>query len=223
MTSNFSYLAWRNYEADSKRGSGNERVVCVLLTEPVDVLSKTNNVVLAGLKTAGVSSAVGLYFYRFKNDTRPFIKIGECTRQDGIHVRFKRGWHGTAKYSDTYLMKRGKDKSYTDSEFALEIQKISPENPAYFVFYEHYKLCSHPKIDEMFAYRMHLRLFKQGTASPERMNGNPLLARRLVWHKKAFSEVVRCKFPDGTPYPVGNDGLTLRSSRLPAAADELKR
>ncbi|MDE2036515.1 MAG: hypothetical protein KGL60_32370 [Pseudomonas sp.] len=177
----------------------------MLLTEPADVLSKANNVVLTALTAAGVSSAVGLYFYRFKSHVRPFIKIGECTRQDGIHVRFRRGWHGTARYSDTYLMKRGKDKAYIDSEFALQIQKISPENPAYFVFYEHSKLYSHPKIDEMFAYRMHQRLFKQGTASPERMNGNPLLARRLVWHKKAFSEVVRCKFPDGTFYPGCKD------------------
>ena len=199
------HLAWRNYDADCRRGSGDERVVCVLLTEPADVLSKANNVVLTALTAAGVSSAVGLYFYRFKSHVRPFIKIGECTRQDGIHVRFRRGWHGTARYSDTYLMKRGKDKAYIDSEFALQIQKNSPENPAYFVFYEHSKLYSHPKIDEMFAYRMHQRLFKQGTASPERMNGNPLLARRLVWHKKAFSEVVRCKFPDGTFYPGCKD------------------
>ena len=60
---------------------------------------------------------------------------------------------------------------------------------------------SHPKIDEVFAYRMHKRLFKTGTASPERMNSNPLLARRMVWHKRAFAEVVRCILPDGTAYP----------------------
>ncbi|MFY0574181.1 hypothetical protein ACN28S_07335 [Cystobacter fuscus] len=163
---------------------------------------KQQNFVLAGLQAAGVSSSIGLYFYRFANQPNPFIKIGECTRQEGIAVRFQRGWHGTEKYGDTYLKKKTKAGPYVDSKFALCIRRISKSNPAYFVFYEHATLQSHPKIDEIFAYRMHKRLFKRDTASPERMNGNPLLARRLVWHESAFAEVVRCKFPDGVPYPV---------------------
>jgi hypothetical protein len=192
------YIA-KTYSADSGRGSGNEKVVCVLLTTPEHVLKKEDNFVLKCLRNAGVASSLGLYFYRFRNHANPFIKIGECTRQDGIAIRFQRGWHGTEKYSDTYL-KKASDGTYIDSELFQEINKISEENPAYFVFYEHCTLNSHPKIDEVFAYRMHKRLFKRGTASPERINGNPLLARRLVWHKKAFSEVVRAVFPDGTSY-----------------------
>ncbi len=189
----------KKYDAESGRGTGEEKIVCVLLTSPDDVLREKDNIVLKCLANAGVSSSLGIYFYRFKNTAKPFIKIGECTRKDGISVRFKRGWHGTETYSDTYLKKKKKGK-YEKSEFLLEIEKISSENPAYFVFYEQSTIGSHPKIDEVFAYRMHKRLFKCGTKSPERMNGNPLLARHLVWHKRAFSEVVRCVFPDGTKY-----------------------
>lgn len=200
MESTASQYTVKQYKADSGRGSGKEKIVCVLLKGPADILDKQDNLVLRCLQEAGIASSVGLYFYRFKNSANPFIKIGECTRQEGIAVRFQRGWHGTEKYSDTYLKKKSKDKSYVDSELLIEINKISEDNPAYFVFYEHCTLSSHPKIDELFAYRMHKRLFKRGTASPERMNGNPLLARRIVWHKKSFSEVVRGQFPDGSKY-----------------------
>lgn len=193
--------SFQKYVADSGRGTGREKVVCILLTTPEDVLSKDSNFVLSQLKAAGVSNSIGLYFYRFKNTADPFIKIGECTRREGIEVRFKRGWHGTEAYSDTYLRKKTGD-GYLDSELLLEIRKISPANPAYFVFYEHQTVNSHPKIDEVYAYRMHKRLFQKGTASPERMNSNPLLARYLVWHKSAFSEVVRGQMPDGTAYPT---------------------
>ncbi|WP_374580330.1 hypothetical protein [Pseudoduganella sp.] len=192
----------RHYQAASGRGTGAERVVCVLLTSPDDILAARNNHVLNCLQAAGVSRSVGVYFYRFKNSTGPFIKIGECTRQEGISVRFQRGWHGTPRYSDSYLGKYTKDGSQVDSEFLREIQRISAGNPAYFVFYEHATLHSHPKIDEVFSYRFHKRFFKRGTLSPERMNGNPLLARRLVWHKTAFSEVARGRFPDGSAYPL---------------------
>ena len=189
------------YFAKSGRGTGHEKVVCILLNQPEDVLSKDDNFVLSQLRAAGVATAIGLYFYRFREVVNPFIKIGECTRREGIHVRFKRGWHGTETYADTYLRKKVKQQ-YVDSELLLEIRKISAANPAYFIFYEHQSVNSHPKIDEVYAYRMHKRLFGRGTASPERMNGNPLLARNLVWHKTAFSEVVRGQLPDGTAYPV---------------------
>jgi hypothetical protein len=132
-----SYIA-KTYSADSGRGSGNEKVVCILLTSPEDVLKKENNFVLDCLQNAGVASSLGLYFYRFKNQANPFIKIGECTRQDGITVRFQRGWHGTEKYSDTYLKKKAnKGTTYVDSKLFIEINKVSKANPAYFVFYEH--------------------------------------------------------------------------------------
>lgn len=206
MNTTLPKLAFQTYTASSGRGSGSEKVVAVLLTDPNEIFSKSENVVLNALRESGVASSIGLYFYRFKNTSNPFIKIGECTRQEGICVRFQRGWHGTEKYSDTYLMKKEKGGSYVESELSTQIKRISHDNPAYFIFYEHSTLQSHPKIDEVFAYRMHKRLFQRGTASPERMNGNPLLARRLVWHKTAFSEVVRCQFPDGTPYPGANNG-----------------
>lgn len=192
------YIA-KKYDAKSGRGTGKEKVVCVLLTSPNDVLEAKDNHVLNCLNKEGVSSSLGIYFYRFKKPTGSFIKIGECTRKDGISVRFKRGWHGTETYSDTYLRKR-RNGSFEKSEFLLEIEKISKNNPAYFVFYEQSTSGSYPKIDEVFAYRMHKRLFKCGTKSPERMNSNPLLARRLVWHKTAFSEVVKGQLPDGTKY-----------------------
>ena len=199
-----TFCTVKEYKADSNRGTGEEKVVCILLTTPDDILKKDNNLILQCLESAGVSSSIGLYFYRFKNSAKPFIKIGECTRKEGISVRFKRGWHDPHKGGDTYLKKKDKNEQYIDSKFFVEIMKISKENPAYFVFYEHDTLNSHPKIDEIFAYRIHKRLFKCGTSSPERMNGNPLLARRLVWHKKSFSEVVRATFPDGTPYNSHN-------------------
>ena len=188
----------RKYKADSKRGSGDEKVIAILLTSPSDILEKNNNCVLSALESEGLSSSIGVYFYRFKKSV-PFIKIGECTREEGISVRFSRGWHGTKKYSDTYQGKKIKDQ-YVDSEFLNQVNKISETNPAYFVFYEHSTMQSHPKIDEMFAYRMHKKLFRQGTLIPERMNGNPFLARKLIWHKSAFSEVFRCRFPDGSDY-----------------------
>jgi len=194
-------MAFQEYKAASGRGTGKERVVCVLLTSPDDVLSVPNNYVLNCLKSAGVDTSIGVYFYRFKKELTPFIKIGECTSEGGISRRFKRGWHGRATYSDTYRKKK-KNGAYVDSEFLLQIQLISLENPAYFVFYEHATARSHPKIDEIHSYRMHKRFFGRGTVSPERMNGNPWLARRLVWHWKAFGEVARGCFPNGAAYPT---------------------
>ena len=193
-----SYVA-KMYEADSGRGTGQEKVISCFLTSQEDILQEDNNFVLNALSAEGLSSSIGVYFYRFKNDRSPFVKIGECTRKDGLAVRFRRGWHGTRNYSDSYLG-RMKDGNEVDSVLLKQVRKISIENPAYFVFYQHKTSQSHPKIDEVYAYRMHKRFYKAGTLSPERMNGNPLLARNLIWHKKAFSEVFRCKFPDGGEY-----------------------
>jgi hypothetical protein len=189
----------KTYVADSGRGNGSQKVISFMLTSPEDILKVTNNVILEALQKEGLSTAIGTYFYRFKNNDLPFIKIGECTRKEGISVRFKRGWHGTRGYSDSYLGKI-KYNIETDSKFLLEINKISQENPGYFVFYEHSLSQSHPKIDEIYTYRTHKRLYKKDTLSPERMNGNAMLARKLIWHKSAFSEVFRCKFPDGNNY-----------------------
>lgn len=191
----------KTYQADSGRGTGKEKVFCALVTSPNEILEKKNNLILDALAQSKLSTAIGLYFYRFSQPNSRFIKIGECTRTDGISIRFKRGWHGTEKYADTYL-KRKNGAEYIDSKFFLEISKASQENPIYFIFYEHCTLNSHPKIDEIYAFQKHQRLFKGDTLSPERINGNGLLARNLVWHKKAFYEVARGVFPDGSCYPV---------------------
>jgi hypothetical protein len=194
------YSIYKKYAADSGRGTGNEKVVYILLTSPNDILQKDNNFVLDCLEFSGVSSSIGLYFYLFQKEKR-FIKIGECTSKEGISKRFSRGWHGTERYADTYHSKKVKDKvngdTFIESDFCKEIKKISVNNPAYFIFYEHQTMQSYPKIDEMFAYRMHKRLFKCDTTNTERINTNTLLARRLIWHKKSFSEVTRRIFPDG--------------------------
>ena len=193
-----SYLA-KTYNASSGRGSGSEKVLCVTLTSHEDVLQKDNNPVLAAIKDSGLNKSIGLYFYRFKSPHSSFIKIGESTRKDGIEMRFKRGWHYSHTCNDTYLKKK-RDGRYESSEFYDEIMKIRIDNPAYFVFYEYAILNSFPKIDELYAYHCHKRLFKTDTLSPERMNGNSMLGRKLIWHKKAFSEVARCRFPCGQQY-----------------------
>ncbi len=187
------------YGADSKRGDGNQKVLAFRIESPDDVLEKENNPILSALKAENLSGSIGLYFYIHADSTKPFIKIGECTRSDGISVRFSRGWHGTVAYSDSY---RGRKKNgkVESSKFLSEIKKITVENPGYFIFYEHKTSGSHPKIDEVYAYRVHKRLFKCGTLNPERMNGNPLLARKLIWHKSAFSEVYKRQFPDGSSF-----------------------
>jgi len=195
----------KEYRCDSGRGTGSEKVICVLLTSPSDLLQKTNNPVLSALGESGMSGAIGIYFYRFASPGTNFIKIGESTRPGGIAERFRAGWRRNG--TDTYLKKR-KNKQIVDSEFYLEIMKLNRDNPGYFVFYEHHPLMSHTKADEMYAFVSHRRFFKHNTKSPERLNGNSLLGRSLVWHRKAFAEVARGEFPDGSCYPPITPSLT---------------
>jgi len=107
----------KTYDAESGRGTCQEKFVRVLLTSPNDILEAKDNLVLSCLSEAEVSSSLGIYFYRFKNTASPFIKIGECTRKDGISVRFKRGWHGTETYPDTYHKKRKMENTKKASSF----------------------------------------------------------------------------------------------------------
>lgn len=194
------------YRADSGRGTGQEKVVCVLLTDPADILEKKDNQVLNALQAAGVASAIGLYFYRFANQQLPFVKIGECTRPDGISRRFRNGWHSSETLTDSYWRKK-RGGTYVDSEFLKQVRMITADNAAYFIFYQHRTIQSHPKIDEMYAYRQHKRLYGSDTLSPEKMNGNSMLGRSLVWHKGAFSEVARLHFPGGQEYPRVSERL----------------
>lgn len=193
----------RCYKPSSKRGTGKEKVLCVLLTEPEHILDPDENPVMAALEKEGLSTSIGLYFYRFKNPPNPsrFIKIGECTGPGGIASRFKRGWYGTKTYTDSYIWKkRGED--YIESDFVQAIKEVSKENPAYFVFYEHHTPDSHPKIDEAFAFVAHDHTFKQNTINNEKVNGNAaIIGRNIVWHTSAFDEVLGCIFPDGADYP----------------------
>lgn len=192
--------AAETYFAGSDGCNRRAKVICVRLEQPNDLLDSTNNAVLAELDKAGLSSSIGLYFYRFRS-AGPFIKIGECTSRSGISQRFTRGWHGTPKYSDSYLGKKVSSNA-VQSDFLKQIKTISVSNPAYFVFYEHLAQYSHPKIDEMYAYVMHKKYFQGcGTLSPERMNVNTLLGRKLVWYRRAFREVVSMQLPSGRRYP----------------------
>jgi hypothetical protein len=188
-----------SYCADSGRGSRKEKVLCLLLTSPTDILDKKDNIVLSALDRAGLKTSIGIYFYRFAADNKPFLKIGECTGPSGITQRFRNGWHagGTTTRTDTYK----KESKRLSPSFYGEIKKISPKNPVYFVFYELHERRSHPKIDEIYAHVSHDQYFQNKTICPERMNGRIGLGEDLVWHKSAFREVASRKFPDGSNYP----------------------
>lgn len=66
------------YKADSGRGTGLERVFCVRLSTPSDLLMPgPSNRVLFELHQAGIDKALGVYSYRFTSAGSPFLKIGE--------------------------------------------------------------------------------------------------------------------------------------------------
>jgi len=188
------------YTADSGRGQGTEKVVVILLSRPEDLLATQKNLVLRGLDEAGVSNSVGLYFYRFADSQLPFMKIGECGRSEGVALRFKRGWHYSTTCADTYRGARKKDGAENPSQFLTTVKTISEETPAYFVFYEMRATHSFPKIDEMHAYRNHINHFGRGTTNVERINTHETLGVELIFHKRAFSEVLEKKLPSGLAY-----------------------
>ncbi|MCG8291720.1 hypothetical protein [Pseudomonas entomophila] len=194
-------MQWETYEADSGRGTGQERAFCLCLRSPEDLLipGQTSRV-LTELRQAGLSQALGVYFYRFTADGIPFLKIGECSRTEGISLRIARGWHYTTTCSDTYRGSRKKDAPERGSAFLSAVETISTENPAYFVFYQLRATHSFPKVDEMHAFKLHQRYFKRGTVNPDRMNTHRTLGSQLVFHRRAFREVLSKKLPSGTPY-----------------------
>lgn len=189
------------YEADSGRGSGQERVFCLCLRSPSDLLTPApSSRVLDELQRAGLNGAQGVYFYRFAAAATPFMKIGECSRAKGVSTRIARGWHQSTTCSDTYRGSRKKDQPERGSAFLSAVQTISPENPAYFVFYQLRATHSFPKIDELHAYKLHLNQFKRGTVNPDRMNTHETLGSELIFHRNAFHEVLSKKLPSGTAY-----------------------
>lgn len=181
------------YKADCLRTTKKNKVLVYLITDPQEILEKDNNRILNALCKHNLGSSVGLYFYRFKylKDNCGFSKIGEVSGVLGIENRFKRGWHGTHTYGDTYLNK----------ELHKDVIQVSPTNPMYFIFYEYDLLNSFPKIDELHAFSEHKKKFSLSTSTKERINLNFKLGLNLVWHKQTFHEVLNLKFPNGKHYP----------------------
>lgn len=194
-------MQWETYEADSGRGTGLERVFCICLRSPSDLLTPApSNRVLAALRQARLDRALGVYFYRFSAKDTPFLKIGECSRNEGIGTRIARGWHYSTTCSDTYRGSRRKDAPERGSAFLSAVETISQENPAYFVFYQLRPTYSFPKVDEMHAYKLHQRYFKRGTVNPDRINTHRTLGSQLVFHRRAFREVLLKELPSGNSY-----------------------
>lgn len=189
------------YQADSGRGTGLEQVFCIRLRAPSDLLTPApSSRVLNELRRARLDGALGVYFYRFSSEGKPFLKIGECSRNEGIGMRIMRGWHYSTTCSDTYRGSRRKDAPERGSAFLSAVETISEENPAYFVFYQLRPTHSFPKVDEIHAHKLHLRYFKQGTVNPDRINTHRTLGSQLVFHRRAFREVLRKELPSGTAY-----------------------
>ncbi|WP_393964648.1 hypothetical protein [Exiguobacterium sp. S22-S28] len=182
------------YKADCSRTEKEYKVFVYLITDPNEILERDENPITKALKEHKLNRSIGIYFYRFKDleDGCGFSKIGEVSSKSGVVNRFTRGWHGTHKYGDTYLNK----------ELFKDVQRISPENPMYFIFYEFDLLNSFPKIDEICAFYEHRKKLKCSTTNKERINSNHKLGSNLVWYKKAFHEVFDLKFPNGKPYPL---------------------
>ncbi|MGF1800145.1 hypothetical protein L4D11_05615 [Vibrio gigantis] len=176
------------------------RVLVVKLTSPKQLLESGKHSIHQIIQEQSLSSAIGVYFYRFKNLDNPqaFSKIGEVSRSDGVAVRQSRGWLTPPSYGDSYkkLNNNGEKKViYTD------VEMISEENPMYFVFYELEVENAFPKIDEISNFAKHIEHFGRSTRNKENANTFSRLGSNLVWHKSAFNEVLNCKLPSQGPYP----------------------
>lgn len=180
------------YETEKHGETLSTSVMVAEITSPSHVLDNRNNPILSALSHYGLSDKIGIYFYRHKaiQANSGFIKIGEVSRTKGVQERFKRGWHGTEKYSDTYLGKK----------IHHDISTASSENPVFFIFYEQVAEFCFPKIDELSAFASHHDEYGVSTRNSERMNKNHALGRKLIWREPTFSEVRDLKFPSGTPY-----------------------
>lgn len=177
----------------TKRGGKTQyKVLVVKITAPSQVLQDGEGSIHQCIIDAGLSSAVGLYFYRFKIlDDTGFSKIGEVSRREGLIMRKKRGWLSPESYSDTYKEK----------VIHQDIENASESNPMYFVFYEFDESKSFPKIDEIRAFHNHKTHFKKRTRNKEGSNSYIELGSELVWYPNAFEEVLNLKLPSGKDYP----------------------
>jgi len=169
-------------------------VFVALISEPKDILEKKNNRLIAALTKSGLDTRIGLYFYRFKNleKYKAFSKIGEVSRKEGIKERLKRGWHGTAKYGDSYF----------DKVLHADVKLVSKNNPMYFVFYEQVPEYGFPKIDELHAFNNHRKVLGFDTRNIEKTNKNISLGSKIIWRASSFDEVLNLKFPDGSSYEI---------------------
>ncbi len=77
------------YHPDSGNKACAVHVIWFELNAPSDLLDKKENIVISTLKKEGMDKCVGVYFYRFLDGSKPFVKIGETARPGGIAKRFK--------------------------------------------------------------------------------------------------------------------------------------
>lgn len=185
-----------NYKELDGRGY---KVLVVKATSPEQILKSGQGSIHTALVEDGLSSAIGIYFYRFEKLPKPeaFTKIGEVSRREGVTVRKQRGWLATPKYGDSYLKP---STSGVLKTIYSDVKLISPSNPMYFVFYELDVLRAFPKIDEIAAFAKHRNHFGRGTRNKEQPNTFEQLGSALVWHSSAFDEVLAMKFPSGLLY-----------------------
>lgn len=175
------------------------RVLVVRINSPDQVLQGGEGSIHAALMSEGLASAVGLYFYRFRDLPEPkaFSKIGEVSRREGVIMRKERGWLKASTYGDSYL--KPNKKGVLKAIYA-DIQAVTAANPMYFTFYEFDPFSSFPKIDEIAAFAKHQRRFGRTTRNKEQANTFDELGRNLIWYSDAFDEVFDMKLPSGLSY-----------------------
>jgi hypothetical protein len=175
------------------------RVLVVRITSPLQVLGCGPGSIHEALRTEGLDTSVGLYFYRFQNLPTPqaFSKIGEVSREEGVIVRKQRGWLAPSTYGDSYLKS---SRSGIRKVIHSDVLNVTEKNPMYFTFYEFDVEASFPKIDEILAFKKHLDYFGRSTRNKESVNTFSRLGRKLVWYEKSFSEVLNMSLPSGLTY-----------------------
>ncbi|MYM92669.1 hypothetical protein [Duganella vulcania] len=177
------------------------RVLVLRMTSPDQVLASGQGSLHQVLADTGLDSTVGLYFYRFErlDDAAPaFTKIGVTSRVDGIGMRKKRGWIYAPSAADSY---RKPTTAGADKGVYVDVQKVSAQQPMYFVYYELSVEGAFPQLEEMVAFYKHDQHFGRSTNNVERVNTHPTLGRKIVWYDPAFEDVLRLVLPSGQPYP----------------------
>lgn len=193
----------KKYESRECKSNGGVtyHVFCYLLTDP-DELSCAKEAkgdeVRNALAAEKLGSAGGVYFYRFANDNKRFLKIGSTQRKGGIDNRFQRGWSESESNTDSYVWSvEGEGK--VKSEFWKHAQSISIDNPAYFVFYALPKDWSIPASDEFLAMSKHRDKYGESPVNVE--PEKEVWGSRIVFCPNAFQEVFDKCFPKNHPYP----------------------